>query len=177
MEPENTTRKQPTFEPSTDRLILANMLKKIFDEDGKDFISYADLSHAIGGRNVQGEARGLLNGARNDFTRDHHRITVAVRSQGIRCSADPAGCLQAHVAHIRRTARKSVKQAGYALSHTGLDNAQKCGLLTHVAQLGAITQFAGDKARKQIAGKIDQAAPERLALLPTLDAVRTQFAK
>ena len=172
---EEATKKQPNFEPSTDRLILGNFLTVKFDKGKMDFLSYAELSQAIGGRDVQHEARGLLNGARADFTRDHHRLTVVVRNEGIRVSSDPAGVLQARVHHIRRVARKSAKQAGHVLSNETLDAAQKRGILTHTAQLGAIMQFAGTTAQKQIEGRIDQSAPQRLALLPTIDAVRAQF--
>lgn len=170
-----TTRKAPKFEPSTDRRILANTLKKAFVDEGKEVISYAELTAAIGGRDVQGKARCLLNGARTDLARDYHILTHVVRNEGIRISLDPPGCLSERIEHIRRCANKGAKHAGYAIAKDGLDNEQKRGILACVGQFGAIRQFATDKARKQIEGKIDEKAPTELPLLPTIDAVRAQF--
>lgn len=170
-----TKRKAPIFEPSTDRKILANLLTRKLVKEGGDFVSYSELSAAIGGRNVQGNARCLLNGARLDFSRDHHRLTVSVRNEGIRLSLDPSGCLEQKVKHIQRTARKGIKEAGHVMHDEKLAPEQRRGVLVQVAQFGAISQFATSKAAKQIEGKIDEKAPQELALLPTIDAVRSQF--
>lgn len=172
-----TTRKAPLFEPSTDRLVLGNYLKRRFIEEKVDFVSYTELNAAIGGRDVQNGARFLLNGAREDFTRDHHLGTVVVRSEGIRLSNDPAGCLDRPIQHIERTARKATRTAGRLLANEQLSNDDRRGLLSRTAQLGVLMQFSGSKALKQIEGKIDEKSPSHLPLLPTIDAVREQFAK
>lgn len=169
-----TKRKAPNFEPSTDRKILGNYLAKRLVKDEEDFVSYAELSAAIGGRDVQGKARGLLGGARKDLMREHHILTTAVRGEGIRRSVDPAGCVDARVRHIHRTASRGVREATSVLQGNP-DNEQRHALLTKVAQLSAIGQFTTTAATRQISGKISREHPEALALLPTLDAVRAQF--
>jgi hypothetical protein len=51
-------------EMSTDARVLYNVIVKGFTKDGRDFLGYPELSAVIGGRDVQKEARGLLQTAR-----------------------------------------------------------------------------------------------------------------
>lgn len=173
----DATKRTKLFEPSTDRKVLANFLKKRMVEDGAEFVSYAELSAAIGGRNVQNGARHLLLGAVADLLREHHIMAVTVRNEGIRRSQDAAGCLDQKVGHIARAARRAGRQCGHVLADEQLNNEQRVKVLARAAQFGALSHFCGNRAQKQIEGMIDQKTPKEVALLPTIDAIRSQFTK
>jgi hypothetical protein len=172
-----TTKRRFSTEPSTDRKILANVLKLKLLDEGQESVTYGELTAAIGGRDVRNGANGLLRGARLDLLREHQRCTVVVRGEGIRLSADPAGCL-AHDRKLRhRAAGRASRKAECVLADEGLPNEQRRDVLAEKAIAEVERQFGSQKALAAVSKRIDALAPKDLAMLTTADTVLDQFRK
>lgn len=155
------------------RLLIAYLTER-FVKEGKDFVSYADLTAAIGGRDVQREARGLLTTARKHLNREHGIILEAVPNEGMRRERDIPVWLGKGRKQMGRAARKRSATALNALADNSLDNAAKKRACMELSLLGAIAMLTQPKALKQIEAKVDTSSPKEL---PTADTLKAQFDK
>lgn len=155
------------------RLLIAYLTER-FVKEGKDFVAYADLTAALGGRDVQHEARGLLMTARRHLNREHGLILVAVPNEGLGRESDVAAYLDKGKRQIGRAARKRSTEALNAIDNDAIDNEMRKRACMELSLLGAIAMLTLPKARKQIEHKIQADAPKEL---PTADTLRAQFEK
>ena len=109
------TKKRGIFELSSDTRILYNVLEKNLIKDGNELVTYKELSDSIG-RNVQGEARGLLGTARKMIQNQHKIILEVVMNEGIKISENYEGVIDRATSHVRRTVRNTSKTVGNALN-------------------------------------------------------------
>ena len=86
---------------STDTRILIDILEKALIKEANRSISYAELSSAIG-RDVQGNARGLLKTARKHVEKENHIIIDTVRNEGLEVTEEYIGYLEKKTAGFRR---------------------------------------------------------------------------
>lgn len=161
-------KRRPIAEMSSDRRILYNVIESHMVKGGEDFISYADLSKAIGGRDVQGEARGLLIGARKDVERDHGLLIEVVASEGLKRTKEVNGVLERQIRHVGRTTRRQIRRAVNAMSTNGITNDEKILVNTNLSRLGVIEQFTHPKAAKAIEAKVRANEAKELPFAETL---------
>lgn len=159
---------------SNDTRILFNVLESRIVKGGEDVIPYKDLTAAIGDRDVQTEARGILNTARKRLNREYGVLTTVVTNVGIQRTSDVSAYLASTTTKIGCMARRRTQDAVCALSSPDVSNEQRVGAYVEMAILGGIELLTKPKAHKQIEGKIDIAAPKEL---PTVEALRAQFVK
>lgn len=155
------------------RLLLAHLVQR-FVRDGVEFVSWQELTAAIGGRSVQQEARGLLMTARRQLNRDEGIILEALPGEGLIRQRDVGEYLDKAKRAIGRAARKKSNAALAALDANGIDNEGRKRACLELSLLGAITMLTQPKARKQIEGKVVAESPKEL---PTADTLRAQFEK
>lgn len=153
------------------RLLLAHLVQR-FVRDGVEFVSWQELTAAIGGRSVQQEARGLLMTARRQLNRDEGIILEALPGEGLSRQRDIGEYLDKAKRAIGRAARKKSNAALAALDTNGIDNESRKRACLELSLLGAITMLTQPKARKQIEGKVAAESPKEL---PTADTLRAQF--
>ncbi len=159
---------------SNDTRILYNTLEFRMVKGGEDFVAYKDLTAAIGGRDVQGEARGILNTARKRLNREHGVLTTVVTNLGVQRTTDVTAYVASTKTRIGRLARRTTQDAVCALSANNISNEQRVGAYVELSLMGGIEMLTKPKARKQIEGKIDAAAPKEL---PTVETLKAQFVK
>ena len=155
------------------RLLIAYLTERFVKEQA-DFVAYADLTAALGGRDVQKEARGILTTARHSLNRDHQIILEAVSNEGLRREKDVPAYLAKGRQRLGRAARRRSKAALNALDGNNIDNEGRKQACMELSVLGAIFMLTQPKALRQIEGKVDAAAPKEL---PTADTLRAQFEK
>lgn len=155
------------------RLLIAYLTER-FVKEKADFSAYRDLSAAIGGRDVQKEARSLLASARRHLVHEHGILLVAVPKEGLRRERDVGEYLAGTKKHIGRVARRKLGHAAAALEGDGVTNEERIKACMEASLLGAILRFTEPKARKLIEGKIEASAPKEL---PTAETIRAQFEK
>lgn len=153
------------------RLLLAHLVQR-FVRDGAEFVSWGELTAAIGGRSVQREARGLLMTARRQLNRDEGILLEALPGEGLSRQRDIGEYLDKAKRAIGRAARKKSNAALAALDTNGIDNESRKRACLELSLLGAITMLTQPKARKQIEGKVAAESPKEL---PTADTLRAQF--
>lgn len=153
------------------RLLIAYLTQR-FVKEGQGFVSYAELTAALGGRDVQKEARGLLMTARRTVNREHGVLLEAVSNEGLSRQRDVAAYLDKGKRRIGRAARRQSAAAICALDSNGIDNEARTKACLELSLLGAIAMLTQPKARKQIEGKIEASAPKEL---PTAETLRAQF--
>jgi len=150
---EAIAKKRTIGEMSTDARILINYLEGHLKGTGT-FVSYGELNAAIGGRDVQGEARGILSTARRHFEREHAAILECVMSEGVKRTDEPIGIGVSQRRHIRQGAKRAVGRMVNAANGSEMLNDDKILFHTELSLLGAIVQFTTSKAEKLIAGKL-----------------------
>lgn len=166
---EQKAERRTIGEMGTDARILYNFIATRFTKDGADTIGYAELSAAIGGRNVQGRARGILNTARKNVERDHNLLIETVSKEGIRKSDALEGTLTATIHRIGRMSRRSSGRVVNACVNREIPNDTRVAVGVQLSLLGAIQQFTKPKAAKLIEGKVRENEAKEL---PTADTIR-----
>jgi hypothetical protein len=162
-EKKTVVRRGP-FEISSDTRILYNVLEKGLIKEGRDIVSYKELSAAIG-RDVQGEARGILGTARKLIKRQHKILLEAVTNEGIKKTEDYEGALDKSRNHIRRTARHTIIDVGQALNGQPINPT----IAAKISTMNAMMLFAGPKIPQKLIDKIEQ---EKLKELSTVETLR-----
>lgn len=138
--------------------------------------SYDTLSARIG-RNVQKEARGLLQSARSALLREGVRFDV-VRNVGLRRMTDAevarSGARGMRLVHsaARREARKMTAVASF----DALANEDKVAHNAAISVLGAVAHFTAPKQVQLIEAATGQ-AQRRLPIADSLDALRRTLAR
>lgn len=163
------TKRKTIGEMSNDTRILCNVLESRLVKNGEDLVSYADLSAAIGGRDVRREAKGLLRTARNRVQQDNNVLIEVVAGVGVKLSNAYAGTLMDATKRIVRKARRETRRVVNAMVGKELSNEEKIAVSTNLSVLGAVAMFGKTSSVKQIEAKvIENAAKE----LPTSDTLR-----
>jgi len=156
-------------EMSTDARILYDVLVSRMVKGSEDFVPYADLTKAIGGRNVQNRARGLLCTARKNVERDYNLLLESVRSEGVKKVQVLSGVVEGTVRHIGRMSRRTVSRVVNAAADRDMSNDERVEVGVQLSLLGAIQQFTRPKARKLLEGKVKANESKEL---PTADTIR-----
>ena len=155
-------------EMSTDARILYDVLVSRMVKGGEDFVSYADLTKAIGGRNVQNGARGLLCTARKNIERDYNLLLESVRSEGVKKVEVLSGVVEGTVRHIGRMSRRTVSRVVNAAADRDMSNDERVEVGVQLSLLGAIQQFTRPKARKLLEGKVKANESKELSTADTI---------
>ncbi len=164
---EAETKRRSINEISTDARILINVLEKRMIKEGDEFVSYEDLSKAIG-RDVRNGARGILQTARRHIQGDHGVIIRSVRGEGIKKTSDYAGVMDSTSKGISRKAKRTMKEVVNAVAGKELSNEQQIGVNARLSQLGAIMLFSKPKATKKLESAVTQNANNELPTAETL---------
>jgi hypothetical protein len=151
------TATRAIFEVSADARTLAHVLSTA---PVGSVIEYSALNRAIS-RDVQGDARSALESARKIVLTEHSIVFDAVRGVGLKRLSDaeiidlPAKAR----AHIRRTARKTVK-ALVCVEYGGLSRENQVRHNTAISMMGVISEVAAEKSAKRLAGVVESAGTQ-----------------
>lgn len=162
------------LEMHADTRILLAYLRERFVKEKEEFVAYVDLTAAIGGRDVQKEARGLLGTARRHLWKEDGVVLRALSNEGLERESKMSEFRDRKTAQHGRLARRSSAQMASWLERTDVSNEDRKDGMVGLAVWSAISHFATPKARRAIEGKIDSAAPKEL---PTAETLRAQFEK
>ena len=165
---ENVKVKLTPGEMSTDTRILYNTIESRMVKGGDDFISYGDLNAAIGGRDVQHGARGILRTARKNIEKQHHLLLESVVGEGLKDSAAISGLLSRTKRHISRVSLRSTKRALNAMVDREMTPEEQTEVGIQISLLGAIRCFTGKKAEHVIEGKVRENQAKELPTAQTL---------
>jgi len=165
---ETHTTRRTIGEMSADTRILYNVLVKEIVKDNKSFVAYDMLNAAIGGRDVQGKARGLLTTARKNAEKDHNILLEAVPGEGIKLTEAPVGLLSHNLDHIRRVSRRTTARVVNATAGRDMSDEERTELGVHLSLLGAIQQFCKPKAAKVLEGRVKASEAKELPTVETL---------
>ncbi len=165
-----TDAKRKTIgEMSADTRILINYVTKRMVKDGEMFISYAELNAAIGGRNVQAEAHGILATARQNVERDCCIVIETVRTEGITLSTKYTGVLAFAAKQARRLVTKASRRVVNAIDEAELSNEERISIGAYLSGLAAIRLCGATKNIRKLEGRLK----ETTALeLPTAETLR-----
>lgn len=160
------------LEMHADTRLLIAYLRERFVKAANDFVSYADLTAAIGGRDVQKEARGLLMTARKHLNHNDGVLLIAIHGEGLSREMKIGAYLDHHKRRIGRQARQKAANAVAALELDGVTNEERRSACLELSMLSAIAALTQPKARKQIEGRINANNPKEL---PTAETLMAQF--
>jgi len=163
-----STQRRTIGEMSADARILYDFITKHFVKGDSQFISYADLVAAIGGRDVQAEARGLLNTARRNVERDFNLLIETVSGEGIKKSDSVAGAVDQAIKHVGRTSRRTARRVVNAMVNREIDNAERVQVGVGLSLLGAMDQFSKPKSRKLLETRVKENEAKELPTAETL---------
>ena len=166
---ETAIKKKSLIELSNDARILINLIERRLIKERAERLTYADMSAAIGGRNVQREARHLLATARRAVQRDHCVLIDTVTNEGICISTDYSGLINKNQRHVRRMTRRTSRVVLNAIKDKELDESQQLELMAGLSQCEALLLFCGPKAPEKLLAKIKA---NQNSQLPTADTIR-----
>ncbi len=156
-------------EMSADTRILINYITKRMIKDGETFIPYNDLNAAIGERNVQEGARGILMTARRNVEQECNIIIETVNTEGIALSTKYVGVLAFATKQARRLAARASRRVANAISDTELTNEERISIGAYLSGLAAIRLCGATKNIRKIEGRLKETT---LAELPTAETLR-----
>lgn len=162
--------KKTINELHSDTRILINRLESAFTTESRDFISYAELSQSIGGRDVQGSARGLLITARKHVQVSLKCLIRTVRNEGLKKTDDVIGEIDNTAKHVGRAVKRTIRECLVATDGKEMENQQSVEFHARMSQLGAIAVFTQKKAASRIEGKIKELNIH--SDLPTAETIR-----
>lgn len=163
----NTTRAIPELSIDTqtiERLLLATPVTGV--------VEYTALSAAIG-RNVQTDARHIMESARRRVLRSHRMVFEPVVNVGLK-RLDDVGIVSlgpSYVGRIHNLSRRGAGKLAAVADFDALPNEAKIEHNTRLAQLGAMRYFTSSKTAKRLAAGIDKASKE-LPLRKCLNAMK-----
>jgi hypothetical protein len=164
----NTTKAIP--ELSVDTQTLERLL--LTAETGS-VVEYATMSAAIG-RNVQTDARHIMESARRRVLRSHRMVFEPVIDVGLK-RLDDEGIVSlgpAYVGRIHNMSRKAAQKLTAVQDFDALPNDLKIEHNVRLAQLGAVRHMSSSRAEKKLTGKIQDTA-KTLPLRQCLDAMKS----
>jgi len=155
-------------ELSTDTRILINKLTTAFMKDKQDFISYGELSAAIG-RDVQNGARCLLATARKHVQKECGVLIRPVIKEGLKLTGDLIGEIDRTSHSIGKKAKRTMSECVNASKDKPLTNEETIGLNARMSQLGAIVLFTKPKASRRLEEAIkNMTTPSEIPTAETL---------
>lgn len=146
-----------SFEVSADARTLSHILSSAAVGD---VVSYDSMTKAVA-RDVRSDARGALESARRIVLKERSMVFDAVRGVGLKRLTDaeivelPARAR----AHIRRTARKTVK-ALVCVQYAELTKEAQVKHNTAISMMGVIGELAAEKSTLRLQSKVEAAGVE-----------------
>ena len=166
---EVTTKRKPPFELHADTRILIHVLHKAYIDEGRDFVPYGELNRAIGGRNVQTEAKGLLETARHHVEKEDRIKIVTIRNEGMKVTLDYSGCLKYTRDRVRRALRRESRTIINAMDNKQLPPEQRQEIMAELSLSGAVQLMTAPKMPGRLLEKVKDNAEN---LLPTAETLR-----
>ena len=163
MSEKTEVKRRGPFELSSDARILYNVLETGFIKEGRDTITYKELSAAIL-RDVQQEARGVLSTARRLVENQHKILLEAVTNEGIRKTEEHEGAMDRTHAHIRRMAKQTTKRVGNALNGKPVTPS----LAAKFSTMNAIRLFSGPKVPQKLLNTLQERKLKELSAAETM---------
>jgi hypothetical protein len=158
-------KKVDRFTMSTDARILSNMIEKIMIREDNDFASYQTLSASIS-RNVQTDARGILNTARKSIEEEYGVFLETVRNEGIKKTIDMNGSADNTITHVRKFTHKRNKRLSRVLrNHPDTLNSE---VAAKMGILGAMELLSRPKAPKKLIEYIQEKKIKEISTAETL---------
>ena len=166
---ENVTVKHRTIgDANVDTRILYDFIVLKLVKEKEAFLSYAQLNASIGGRDVQGDAYGMLRTARKRVDKDFHLLIETVNREGIKKSESVYGALERTIKHIGRSSRRTSKRVVNAMVDREMDDEQRIKAGIGLSVLGALEQFSKPKAQKLLEVKVRENQAKELPTAETL---------
>lgn len=153
-------------EMHTDTRILINYMETKMIKERQVFVSYADLSAAIG-RDIRNGSRGLLNTARKHIETEHKVLLEAVRNEGVKCTTDYVGKADQQIKHVGKTTRRELKRIVNATTDEDLSNGERIKLNARLSQLGAFAVMAKPSATHRLESSVEQNMTKELPTAET----------
>jgi len=147
----------------------AILLSRLMKADPGQVIEYAELTALIG-RNVQAEARYIMESARRHARKERIYFGV-VTNVGLK-RLDDSGKVKAGagmINKIRRTSRRAAKTLAAVEDFATLPNELKVAHNTALSVYGIITQATGRKMQQRISERVDGAERGPLAMKKSLE--------
>jgi hypothetical protein len=132
-----------------------------------------DEMTAILGRDIQGDARSVLESARRILEREYNIVFGVVRDVGLKHLTDEEAINtgQETVEHNRRMARKAAKRIASLKSPETVSQAAQTKQFTFLSLFGAIVHMTRPRQIEKLSGRVE-AAHKELPLAKTLDAFK-----
>ena len=162
------TKRKTIGEMSGDTRILINYITAKLVKDGEESISYADLCSAIGGRDVQNDARGILATARKHVEDENNILIETVSTVGIKKSKQYVGVLAFATKQVRRLSGKAVRRVANAVADKDLSNDERIGVGAYMSGLAAIRLCGEAKNIRKIEGRLKETSTKELPTAETL---------
>jgi len=162
------TKRKAAFELHADTRILINIIHHRLMDESVETVTYAELNRAIGGRNVQKEANGLLQTARKHVEQNDKIKIETVRDVGLKITDDYGGCLRYARERIRRISRKETKTILNAIDGRDLPGDQKRTIMAELSLMSALQLFTGPQMPTKILDKIEANEQNQLPTAETL---------
>ena len=145
------------FQISADAKVLASVLKETAPGE---VVTYERLSASIG-RDVQKDARGVLQTARRSVLNENRMVFEAVIDVGLMRLKDEqiVGIGDKSRDHIRRTARKTVKSL-FCVNYDQLSREQQVKHNTSLSMMGVIGELATNRSAAKLESKVAEAGHE-----------------
>lgn len=164
-----TTTKHPTFSRSIDTDIL---VQRLMNTQPGDIVGYDEMRDLIG-RDVQGDARSVLESARTILERDVSIVTGTIRGVGIQHLTDTDTILtgQASINHIRRVSRTTARRIATLKNPNSVPTDIRARQYALLSTFGAFVQMTRPSKTRKIEAIARQAMKE-LPLTRTLEAFK-----
>jgi len=149
------------------------LYRRLAETSPGDVVTYDELSAEIG-RDVQSEARGLLNTARNKALREDRAVFGVRRGVGLERLGD-VGVVETATesrGRIRRMSRRAARRLSCVDDFDNLPQEKKTEHNVAVSMFGAIYVATSKKGTKRLTGAVESANAE-LSLAKTLEAWRS----
>ena len=141
--------KRPMFVPSVESQLIE---RRLMDVEVGGLISYDELS-GLAGRDVQEDARSLMESARRRAFNTDGRYFGVIRGEGLKRLSDEEIVDTSDVSHvkIRNASRRMVRTLTNGVrDFDAMSREKQVKHNASISAFGAIAQFSGVKAMKQI---------------------------
>ena len=163
MAEQTETKRKGIFELSTDTRILINVLERVFIQDRLPMVTYDELNKAIG-RNVQEEARHLLQTARKHVQADHKILLDTVRKEGVRITNDYEGALDSVRIRAGRMIKRRAREVGNAIAEKSIS----AMIAAKISIIGAMELMSRSHVPKKLIQTIEERKLRELSTAETL---------
>ena len=135
-----------------------------------DEIDYATLGSLIG-RNVQGDARGLLYTARNRARARDGLVFEAIRGIGLKClsNSETVHAASSALKHVRRYTKRASRKL-ITVDYDALNKEDQTEHNTHLSILGAMGLMASPRNQAKVLAAVEE-THARLPMRGLLEAV------